>query len=121
MHPRLEGVPPYSKEHDQIRADQFNRVRLALLRLGSPIRFKLPGMRTLEMILDETAWICIDARLNEIPVFAWTGFKTEHRDALHTPIECQLYTYHVHASNIIPTVHELIQNELDQRLQEQRD
>lgn len=116
MKSRLEGIPPYSTEASTIPAALFNEVRLAILRLDKSLNFPIPGLRTLELILDEEAWIVIDASLNEIPVLAWTDFETRDRSNLHQPISCRLITYHAHAKLILEKVKQAIHKELDMRL-----
>lgn len=113
----LMDLPRYSTADYQLDAALFNRVKVALLRLGSPIRFPLPRLRHLNMVLDHETWIVVDDTLNDMPVMAWVEFQTEHREALHTPIGCKLYAYHCHAEVIEGQVLESIADELAQRLE----
>ena len=113
----LGDLPRYSSADFELDAALYNRVRIALLRLGSPLRFPLPWLRHLDMILDEETWIVVDDSLNDMPVMAWLAFHTEHRAALHTPIACKFYTYHCHAELIQPQVLESIADELASRLE----
>ncbi len=113
---RLNDLPRYSSSVYVMPAQRFNQVRLALLRLGEPIRFALPGLRTLEMVLEHDGWICIDAGLNDFPVLAWVDFEDAHREALHMPIPCKLYTYHAHAAVIEDRVLDAISDFVDARL-----
>jgi len=116
MKKKLEGIPRYSSEKTQIDARLFNEVRLSFLRLDASIRFSLPGLRHLDIMLDEETWICVDNSLNDIPVFAWTEFETHHRANLHEPISCMLFTYHQHADVIIEQVKKSIYEILDDQL-----
>jgi hypothetical protein len=82
-----------------VAAENFNRVRLALSRLENPLRVALPGLRTLDFMLEDEVWAVVDRDLNDIPVLAWTDF--EHRSALHLPVRCILRYYHAHADVIL--------------------
>lgn len=71
MRSRLDELPRYSSRSCLMAAATYNRIRLALLRLGSPLRLPLTGLRTLEMVLEKDAWVCVDASLNDHPI--WPG------------------------------------------------
>ena len=116
MRSRLEGIPRYSSDTAEIPAALFNEIRLALIRLDKSIRFPIPRLRNLEIILDKETWIVVDSSLNDVPIVAWLDFDTSHRDALHQPIQCKVYSYHAHADIIIETVLEELHKELDKRL-----
>lgn len=116
MKSKLEGIPRYSSGHTSIPAALYNEIRLSLIRLGESIRFALPGLRHLEIILDKETWIVVDSSLNDIPVIAWLDFETEHRAALHEPVNCKLYTYHAHTDVIMDAVMRELHKELDRRL-----
>ncbi|MDH5228962.1 MAG: hypothetical protein OEZ58_12625 [Gammaproteobacteria bacterium] len=116
MHKLLEGLPRYSSEDSEIEAALFNEVKLAMLRLEDRYQFQLPGLRTLEMIIDKDSWICIDRSLNNMPVFAWTEFQTQNRTSLHEPIACKLFYYHQHAERIVDKVKQEIHNLFDKKL-----
>lgn len=77
-------------------ASCFNTVRLAQLRMGEPLRLPVPGLRLLECILEREAWICVDSRLDHLPLIAWTGFRVTGR-GLHEDVHCEQRLYHVHA------------------------
>ena len=62
------------------------------------------------------AWIIVDNALNDLPVAAWTDFETADRNALHTPINCQLRLFHSNASMIIKRVLEAMEAMLEQQL-----
>lgn len=87
-----------------------------MLRLENPIRFPLPVLRHLEMVLDDEAWVCVDESLNDIPVLAWVEFQSCGRTNLHQPVVCRLHTYHCHADIIIDRIMESIHSILNQRL-----
>jgi len=116
MNSRLKGIPRYKTLAASVPAALFNKARLALIRLQDSLRFPVPGLRTLHVLLDRDAWIVVDAGLNDVPVLAWTGFETAHRDNLHEPVRCELYLYHAHATIILEAVLSELHKELDARL-----
>jgi hypothetical protein len=120
MRSRLDDLPRYASRAYRMPAAQFNAVRLALLRLGEPVRFALPGLRTLEMVLEQQAWICVDSGLNDFPVLAWVDFEASDREALHEPVSCMLYTYHAHAHIIESRVLQAISEFVNVRLRPER-
>ena len=77
-----------------IEASIYNHVRLALRRLGSPLRVEVPGHRGLEIVLDNHMWLCVDANADDQPVMAWLNFSVHQRDNLHEPVTCNLELYH---------------------------
>ena len=84
-----------------IEATTFNLARLALLRIADPLRVSLTDHRCLDVILSPQQWLCVDACSEDQPILAWREFDMQHRDALHQPINCQLYLYHTHAGLIM--------------------
>lgn len=116
MRLRLDELPRYSSRTCLLSPSIYNRVRLGILRLESPLRFALPGLRTLEMVLEDDAWVCVDAGLSDYPILAWVEFQGADRSALHTPVPCRLFTYHAHAELIEPQVLEKTENVVNHRL-----
>ena len=104
MKTRIENVPKLKTERMLIDGARYNQVRLGLLRLENPLRLRLTGLRGMDIILDNTAWVCVDRTMYDLPVLAWTDFGLSARDALHEPVCCQLHFYHIHADLIIETV-----------------
>lgn len=121
MKSRLDDLPRYSSRSCLMEATTYNRVRLGLMRLGNPLRFALPGLRTLEVIIDKDSWICVDSGLNDYPILAWVEFKHAERNSLHKPIPCSVYTYHAHAELIEPQVLAKIEAVLGHRLRKAAD
>jgi len=97
-------------------AKRYNRVRLALSRLGAPLRWQIATLRGLDIYLDADVWICGDRTLNDFPVIAWTAFDTRSRQGLHSSIECTMSFYHAHAGMIVDTVLENVDSVLEDRL-----
>jgi hypothetical protein len=104
MKTRIENVPKLKTERMLIDGARFNQVRLGLLRLENPLRIKLTGLRGMDIILDNNAWVCVDRTMYDLPVLAWTDFDYAGRNALHEPVHCQLHFFHIHADLIIETV-----------------
>lgn len=116
MKSRLDDLPHYSSRTCMLPAATYNRIRLGLLRLGTPLRFALPGLRTLEIVLEKEAWICVDTGLNDYPILAWLDFQQAERTSLHKPIPCRVFSYHAHAELIEPQVLEKTESLLAHRL-----
>ena len=116
MRSRLDDIPTFSVRESQLRAQDFNLVRIALKRLGTPIRLELPRLRTLDFILEKDLWVIVDRSLNDIPVVAWLDFDESSRTTLHEPISCQRRTYHTHAAIIIDKAFEAMHLLLGEKL-----
>ena len=117
---KLDDVPVIKIKPAILEAEKFNRVRLGLLRLENPLRFALPGLRGMDVIINDKAWICVDRTLYDLPVLAWTEFETTGRLGLQEPVPCKLYHYHVHANVIAGTVLNTVDRLLQERLRMQR-
>jgi len=113
----LADIPVYEGLKTTVSAEHFNLVKIALKRLGSPIRLELPKLRTLDFLLDEETWIIVDRSLNDIPVMAWLDFVTKGR-SLHEALNCTLNLYHAHANIIQPRVIEAMTLLLGEKLAE---
>lgn len=98
-------------------AEDYNRVRLALLRISNPLRIELQGMRCLEVILTDQYWLCFDACMNDCPIMAWTDFQCDHRSAIHAPVNCMLRLYHTHAGLVMGAVLEELGKSLHHKLE----
>jgi len=116
MFHRLVDMPTLASKDATVEAPRYNRVRLALLRLGSPLRIGLPELRGLDMVLDEESWVCVDRSLNDLPVIAWLDFRTAGRDNLYQPIPCRTRYYHRHAGLITQTALSEMDREIETRL-----
>jgi hypothetical protein len=120
MKTRIENVPKLKTERMLIDGTRFNQARLGLLRLDNPLRLRLSGLRGMDIILDNTAWVCVDRTMYDLPVLAWTDFETIKRNGLHEPVPCQLHFYHIHADLIIETVLATMTSVLTQLLKNKR-
>jgi len=101
---RLHSVPALKVMDSVVAAKHYNRVRLALARLDNPLRFPLPHLRGLDMLLSDEAWVCVDRTLDDLPVLAWTDFQVHGRLALHAPVPCRLRFFHAYAGLIVGTL-----------------
>jgi hypothetical protein len=118
MYTRHDEVPVYEYRDGVIDATHYNTVQTAFKRLGDEIRLSIPKLKTLDLILQYDAWIVVDHAFNDVPIAAWTNFDIERRDALHTPVHCQLRLYHANGGIIIKRVLEAMELLLGERLNE---
>ncbi len=110
-------VPVYEQREGLLNATFYNHVQVALNRLGGPLRMAIPGLRTLDLILQRDAWIVVDRALNDLPVAAWSHFHRAESSALHVPVECRIRLYHANAGMILQRVLEQMEGKLTEALQ----
>lgn len=113
---RLNEIPVYERSLVYVKAPLFNQIRLTRLRTGSPVRCALPSLSGLDVILTDDAWACVDRTINDIPVVAWTDFKTHDRSTLHEPIQVEQRIHHARAALIVGTVFAELAHALSRRL-----
>lgn len=118
MYTRHDEVPVFEYRDGVIEAVHYNTVQTAFHRLGDEIRLSIPKLKTLDLILQHDAWIVVDRAFNDVPVVAWTNFDVERRDALHTPIHCQLRLFHANGGIILKRVLEAMEMLLGEKLSE---
>ena len=116
MKSKLEDLPTFETRHASVKALHYNLVQVALKRLGSPLRFSLPKQQSLDLHLENDAWIVVDKSLNDIPVMAWIEFDAAGRTSLHKDIPCILKIYHSHAGRLIKQVMEAMTLLIGERL-----
>lgn len=109
-------LPPLRVMPKEISATCYNSVRLAMLRLGRPLRVVLAGHRGLEMVLTDNAWWCVDSLADDQPIMAWREFASHGRDNLALPVACQLFLYHHCAGLIMGTALSDLQHAVEARL-----
>jgi hypothetical protein len=100
----------------QVPAGCYNHVRLALLRLGKPLRVALNRHRGLVMELDDEAWWCLDSLANDQRIMVWRAFAAHGRDDLTQPVACELALYHHLAGLVMGTVLGDLEQALELRL-----
>ncbi len=96
-----------------IPATCYNRVRLALIRLGKPLRLDLPQHRGLGMVLTDDAWRCIDTLTEDQLILVWRTFASSGRDDLTQPVACELHLYHHCAGLVMGSVLSDLEDALD--------
>ena len=101
-----------------IDANYFNQARTALKRTNEQIRFKIPTLNHLDLIVQDDAWIVVDRVLHDVPVVCWTDFRTEGRDNLHEPVPCEIRIYHFAARMILNTTLDAMETILGQSVAE---
>lgn len=99
-----------------MQAVYYNRVRLALLRLGNPLRLEMPGLRGIDVILDDSAWMAVDRNQVDMPLLAWTDFDAGQREALHQAVPCRMHLYHFHAGLLMGDLLDNLEFAVDERL-----
>lgn len=117
MDPRIARMRPLRIMPKTIEAACYNQVRLALRRLGRPLRIPLPEHRGLEIILENSHWLCVDSAFDDQLIMAWLDFDTRrHNDALHEPVPCELRLYHMHAGLVMGSALDALQRSLMEEL-----
>lgn len=102
MYSRHTEIPPLEVRPGwQVEARYFNQASLALRVLGPEIRLSLPLFRSLDLILQEDAWVVIDRIPNDMPVLVWADFHVAGRRSLHLPVACDLLLYHSMATLVM--------------------
>lgn len=99
----------------------FNQARLALLRLGNPLRVELTRHRGLAVILHDDYWLCVDSNASDQLVMAWREFEIQARTNLHEPISCNLYLYHYCAGLIMGSALDDLHQAIDMMIRTVRD
>lgn len=113
---RHDEVPVYEQRDGVLDANFYNHVQVALHRLGAHLRMAIPGLRTLDLILQRDAWIVVDHALNDLPVAAWSHFHRVESSALHVPVACRIRLYHANAGMILQRVLEQMEGKLSDAL-----
>ncbi len=101
MKSSLPAAPVLKEMQLQMEAIHYNNVHLALGRLGVPLKLIVPGLRSFEIRLEPSAWVCYDRSLNNLPLLAWTGFHPGVRNGLYEPVPCRLLLYHPYAAVLV--------------------
>ncbi|MEQ1591280.1 MAG: hypothetical protein ABL892_02715 [Thiobacillaceae bacterium] len=104
-----------------IEASCYNRIRLAVLRLGDPLRIELRHHRGLDVIVHHDHWLCVDSFANDMPILDWRDFQVHARDNLYDPIACKLWLHHHCAGLIMGTALDDLEQAVEQRLHPAKD
>jgi len=117
MGKRLADMPVMAQRLDAIEAQYYNIWRRARTRWGAPMRLNLPGLKEIDLILDDQFWVCVDRVKYDAPVLAWVELEDQDRNSLHLPIACKLNYYHFVASAVRAKSLILMEEILRERLQ----
>lgn len=101
LYNRHNEVPVLHTRKGKVQATHYNHVLTAIKRLGPELRFRIPKLKHLDLILQKDAWVVVDRALSDFPVLCWTDFETAHRENLHEPIPCEVRIFHYAASMIL--------------------
>lgn len=122
MYRRHDELLRLSEWPTTVEAALYNRVQRAVFRQkaagGGDLRMPLEGLRSLDLILQEGAWIVVDSAQNDIPICAWTDFESDTGRGLHEPVTCQLRYYHQLAGMVVPKVRAAMDEGLGEMLGE---
>ncbi len=99
-----------------IDAACYNRVSLALARLGEPLDVEIMSLR-IAVRVERKMWAAWSL-VNDIPLMAWVDFHVGER-GLHEPVPCQVCLYHFHAGLLMGHAPQLLAHALDERLARQ--
>ena len=112
MYWRHEHIVRLSAWPTKVEARHFNLAKRALARFGGELRFAMRGLRSLDLIVQEGAWIIVDRSLNDLPIAAWTEFQDSETRGLHQPVICELRYYHGHAGLVVKKALRRLEEEL---------
>lgn len=114
----LDRLTPLRTMPKTVPAGHYNDVRLALKRLGNPLRVDVPRLNV-QIVLFDKVWWCLRQYEEEVPLLAWTAFEAK-RDGLLDPVDCVLHLYHCHAGLLMGTALDALQQDLRARLNARR-
>lgn len=115
---RHDEVPLLHHRAGKVEAGYYNDVQTALKEFGPQIRFKIPKLKHLDLILQKDAWIVVDRALTDFPILAWTDFELESRESLLEPVQCEVRIFHFAASMILRRTLEAMDLMLGEQLAE---
>ncbi len=96
-----------------IDAACYNRISLALARLGDPLSVEIKPLRMVIRV-ERRLWVA-RSLVNEIPLMTWGDFQVGGR-GLHEPVPCRVRLYHFHAGLLLGHAPQRLANALDERL-----
>lgn len=98
---RHKEIQPYENRPGSVKALYYNHVQTGLHRLHVKLRYHIPKLKHLDLVLQKDAWIVVDRVLDDAPIIAWTDFETERRKNLHEDIRCEIRLFHYAAEMIL--------------------
>ena len=111
---RLRDIPAIRSMPYMLDAALYNQVRLALLRIGSPLEIELEKLG-IDMVLEKTCWVGYHCQQISLPLISWEEFD-HSRNALDAPITCTMHLYHQHSWLRMPQILLALEKELQSRL-----
>lgn len=99
---RVRDIPPIRSIPYTLDAPLYNHVRLALLRIGTPLELELEKAGV-DIVLEKSCWICYHYLQISLPLIEWNGFDL-HRNALDAPVACTMHLYHQHSWLQMPRI-----------------
>ncbi|MEJ2106509.1 MAG: hypothetical protein P8X48_04140 [Acidiferrobacteraceae bacterium] len=118
MRTRVDDMPVYESMSTMVDAAHYNRIHIALGRIGSPLRYNLPRLRGLEIVLDQRLWVVVDGTRQDLPVLAWSDFEAAAREGIDRPVSCRLRLYHAQGGIITTSALDQLSEALERDLQE---
>ncbi len=97
---RINDMPVYAAQAEQIEASLYNLWRRARLHLDMPLRIELPGLKQMVLIIEDDCWVVVDQCQYDLPVMAWVDFQDTGRTGLHMPVTCTMNYYHYLAGHL---------------------
>ena len=70
MYWRHEEIVRLSAWPTKVEARHFNLARRAMARLKGELRLPMRGLKTLDLIVQDGAWIIVDRAMNDLPIAA---------------------------------------------------
>ena len=113
---RINDMPVYAAQTEQIEASLYNLWRRARLHLDMPLRIELPGLKQMLLIVEDDCWVVVDQCQYDLPVMAWMDFQDTGRTTLHMPVTCTLNYYHYLAGHLREKVLARMSEALEARL-----
>jgi len=111
----LREIPPLREFPKMVDAPCFNAVRVALLRLGSPLRIELERPRLL-MLIDGQHWVAVSPWDEYMPLLLWKDFDLGQRANLHESVRCTLALFDHRAGLVMGTALDALYSELRAQL-----
>jgi hypothetical protein len=110
----VRDIPAIRSMPYSLDAVLYNRVRLALLRIGNPLELELEKIG-IDLVLENSCWVGYHCQQTSLPLIAWDGFD-HNRSALDVPVGCTMHLYHQHSWLRMPRILLAMDKELQQQL-----
>ena len=116
MHHWIDEYTPLRVLTKTIEGAVYNRIRIGILRLGTPVHFPLENHKGLTCAMDRHVWFVYEDLQGTKPVMAWLGFRRSDECSLSVPVTCELRAYHLHAGLIMGSALDAIEQAVAQRV-----